>query len=271
MSDFIPRELAENVLDYQDRSSTIVVDDTGSNFPSAVDTSGWTVLGHVRRGSANSTTVFRTDRTDLEFAAEVRTRFSAGGFAAEQSPIGGGFTPNEYATMQALQSDQQTAFYDIRRRERSTILVVTIQARDVENERRMCEMDLFNIRAMMPTLLNPKGTHNTGGGGGSSGPVSYTGTSLQPRVAVPFAVDHYTEQLRTAGWNEVSRDIAEESAVLVYRRLDTDGEGWVGTLSIFDDSHRNSLELTFSLCNVRGKSAGRGRRSESFDSTAHAT
>lgn len=253
MTDTVPREFVESLLYMFQRSpAKIVVGELAPNFPSEVDASGWTILGHVKQQDQSTITVFSSNRTDMEFVREVRTRFGDAGFSRQNRGVGG-FSPNDYAFTQALERTGTTLHYEIRGE--ASGFFVTAMTHTLDAALYAPEADAHDgvpLPPMMPTLTNPVGTQITDGSAGSSGLVTHTAITLSPRIAVNVVIEHCASELREQGWREAGRDIDDTGAVVFFRHWTPECGPRTGTLSVLDDIDRDALQLTFSKCDIRG-------------------
>jgi hypothetical protein len=253
MSDSVPRQFVESLLYMFQRSpARVVVGELAPNFPSDVDTTGWTILGHVEQPGPGTVTVFSSDRTDMEFVREVRTRFGDAGFIQQNRGVGG-FVANDYAFMQGLERNGTSVYYEIRGE--ASGFFVTTMIHTMEAAMRAPETDAHQgdtLPPSMPTLTNPVGTQITDGSAGSSGLVTHTAITLIPRIDVTVALEHCASELREQGWREVGRDIDESAAAVYFRKWTPECGPRAGTLSVLDDVDRDALQLSFSKCDMRG-------------------
>lgn len=260
MSEMVPRELAEALINSDWNGSDIVVDKVPPDFPHEIDIANLTVLGYASGSREHSVTVFTSDKKEADVTNDFREALKRAGFDMPPQVPQSGFGAADLARYQPYtRADRSLLYFSSPRAAGGTLLTVsTMPPIPKERAGMRARMERERQHTPMPLLPDPPGARNRGGGSGSGGSFSHIHAELTPQLQLEPAAGHYNEQLERLGWENLASDIGESEAFLCYKFTDERGGKWCGTLTLTARPTENCMYVAFVLSDLRAELSGGG-------------
>ncbi len=246
MSDSVPRELAEALLEMPSHGGQLRVGSAAKDVPIDLLPEGVVALGYSDMHQ-RSVTVFVHASLD---AATMRERFTSaivsGGFEAPMRQSGFG-SPN-HLYFRPYNRGTNSLNFSVESRSLGGSRLIVIMGPRAEP---LTDMERFHSamqdKGPVPQFSNPPGTRNIGGSGSGSGSFQHIRGALSPIIDLNVAVAHYDGELLALGWAKVGGHIDQHTGVMTYTIIDTKEKQWAGMFAISNQGERETMSVQFAI------------------------